>query len=69
MSDILQELRQALQKSELSRYAISKMSGIDQGQLSRFLSGQTVLGVAIAEKLADCLGMEIVLRKRKKKGK
>jgi hypothetical protein len=54
-------LRQAVRKSEYSKYRLWKLSGVRPEQITRFLNGQN-LGISRAAALADVLGLE--LRKR-----
>jgi len=64
MSEIFDELRRAIENSPESRYRLSKKAGIEQSQLSRFMTGNQRLGVEAVEKLAQALGYEIVMRKK-----
>ena len=61
-------LRRVIERSKLSRYSISKGTGISQGQLSRFLNRQRGLAVDSIERLANYLGLEIKigLKRRRK---
>lgn len=68
MGRIFEALRQAIKNSKASRYRIGKELGIDQSVLSRFMSGEIGLTVANVERIADYLGMEIILRSKAKKG-
>ncbi|NQT13555.1 MAG: helix-turn-helix transcriptional regulator [Planctomycetes bacterium] len=59
----------AIKASKLSQYAISKATGIDQAQLSRLMAGQSGLSIASLERLSDYLGLEVLIRpKRRRKG-
>ena len=60
-------LRQAIEDSGLSRYRISQETGIEQSALSRFMSGKTGLSTSTIDKLAELLGLELVVRGPKKK--
>jgi DNA transposition AAA+ family ATPase len=53
------ELRQAVERSGLSRYSIWQQAGIDQGSLSKFMDGERGLGMESIDKLADLLGLHI----------
>ena len=53
------ELRQAVERSGLSRYSIWQQTGIDQGSLSKFMDGERGLGMESIDKLADLLGLHI----------
>jgi len=69
MAKMIEQIRRALEASGKTRYRISQESGISQGQLSRLVSGERGLTVDTLERLAECLGLEITIRpKRRKKG-
>lgn len=53
------ELRQAVERSGLSRYSICQQTGIDQGSMSKFLAGERGLGIESIDKLAELLGLHI----------
>jgi len=69
MSQILDELQRRIQASGKSRYALSKETGIEESALSRFMAGTRGLSIDSIEKLAKALGCEIIIRKRKKRGR
>ena len=70
MGTVLDDIRTAIDRSEHSRYRISKATRIDQGQLSKLMGGEAGLSIASLERLAEFLGLEIVIRpKRRQKGK
>lgn len=56
------QLRRAIVASGMSRYAIWKATGIDQSTLSKFMRGKGGLSVEGLDKLAACLGLELVTR-------
>ena len=61
------ELRDAIRKSELTQNEIARRAGIDRGMVSRFVNGERGMTLATATKVADILGLELKLvRKRKK---
>lgn len=62
MSRILEQIRKVIQNSEKTRYRLSKETGIAQSQLSRLMTGQEGLSYENLEKLADALGVEIIIR-------
>ena len=66
MADLLNTIRKAIEASGQSRYRISKATGIAESVLSRFVRGETGLAVETAERLAEHLGLEIVVRPRRK---
>lgn len=53
------QIRQAVQESGLTPYRICKDTGIDQGQMSRFLAGKMWLGEETMNRLAEYLGLEV----------
>lgn len=62
------QLRQAVQDSGLSLYAIAKGSGIAYPVLYRFASGERDLTLQTASRLADYFGMRLTRPRRPKKG-
>ena len=69
MEPILEQLKRAIRDSGKSRYAISKLCGVQQSALSRLMSGKRSLSMEAAEKVADALGLELVLRAKRKDGR
>lgn len=66
------ELRQAIERSGVSRYSIWQQTGIDQGSLSKFMDGERGLGMESIDKLADLLGLHICIadaKSRRSKGR
>ncbi|MEW6249650.1 MAG: helix-turn-helix transcriptional regulator [Planctomycetota bacterium] len=68
MGELLEKLRNAIETSGQSRYRISKQTGVAESVLSRFTSGETRLSIETAERLAEYLGHEIVLRPKRDRG-
>lgn len=62
--DIEMKLREAIIKSKMSRYRISQLSGVSEGQLSLFVNGKRSLTLPAAAKLAKVLGLELKPKKR-----
>jgi transcriptional regulator with XRE-family HTH domain len=62
------QLRRAIETSELSRYEISKRTGIAQSTLSKFMAGKGGLSVEGLDKIADCLGLNLTSDPAAKKG-
>ncbi len=54
-----EQLRQAIDQDERSRYRISLETGIPQGQLSRFMHGKGGLSLRSVDLLCECLGLGI----------
>ena len=63
---MIEQIKKALEADGRTRYRIAKASGITQGQLSRLVSGERGLTVDTLERLADCLGLEIVIRPKRR---
>jgi transcriptional regulator with XRE-family HTH domain len=61
------EIRAAVERSGLSRYAICKSLGIPQSSMSRFMSGENWLGQDTIDALAELLDLRVVAGKRPKK--
>ena len=66
VSRILEQIRKAIEAGEKSRYRLSKETGIDQAQLSRLMKGQEGLSYENLEKLVEALGLEVVIRQKRK---
>ncbi len=67
MSKVFDEIRKAIKASDKTRYQLWKETGIKQSQLSRLMSGESGVSVENLERLADALGLEIILRPAKAK--
>ena len=61
---ITELIQDAIRSSGVSRYAISKATGIGQDHLCHFLKGECSLSFASADKILDALGLEIMIRPR-----
>ena len=59
-----EQLRQAINTSQISRYRISKETGVSQAALSRFMSGERSLTLDTVDVLADFLGLELVSKRK-----
>ena len=60
-----EQLREAIDQDERSRYRISMETGIPQGQLSRFMHGKGGLSLRSVDRLCSCLGLTITVREQK----
>ena len=71
MSRLLDGIRDAIEASGKTRYRIAQESGIAESVLSRLMSGERGLSIDALETLADYLGLEIVMRpkRRRRKGR
>lgn len=59
------QTRAAIKKSSLSVNRLAKDSGVSQPVLCRFVNGQRGITLATASKLAETLGLELALKKRR----
>jgi len=55
-------MRQAIKDSGLSLYALERLSGISDAQLSRFMNGKRTLTIPTAEKIAEHIGVELKIK-------
>jgi transcriptional regulator with XRE-family HTH domain len=67
VSKVVTGIRKAIADSGETRYAISKGSGVSQSQLSNFCRGLASLSIENLERVADYLGLEIILRRRRRR--
>ncbi len=64
------QIRKAIEDSELSRYGISKATGISQGDLSNFIHGKKMISLRGLDKIADLLDLHVLeIKNSNKKGK
>ena len=54
------QLRRAVEQSDKTRYRISKETGIDQGNLARFVNQGAGLSMDSVDTLCECLGLRLV---------
>ena len=59
-------LRQEIKDCGETRYQISQETGIDQATLSRFMHKKGGLSIPVLDRLADCLGIQIITTKKPK---
>ena len=64
------QLRQAIDGSGRSRYSVCKEIKLAQSAMSRFMAGQSGISLEVIDRLAECLGLAVVvaLPKPSKKG-
>lgn len=56
------QLRDAVDDCGMTRYQISKQTGIPQSTLSRFISGERELSFDVMDRLGEFLGIELLVR-------
>ena len=59
-------LREILNREEVTAYRLCKDLEIDRGQLSRFMNGKVNISLNLLERIAEYLGYDLVLVKRKR---
>jgi transcriptional regulator with XRE-family HTH domain len=69
MGTLLDQMRRAIEASGQSRYQIAQGSGVAQSQLSRLVSGGQGMSVRNLERVAEYLGLEIVVRPKRQRRK
>ena len=62
---VYDDIRDAIETSGKTRYRLWQETGISQGHLSQFMAGTKGMSVEALEKLADCLGLEIIVQPMK----
>jgi len=63
------QLRQIVETCGMTRYQLSKESGIDETTLCRFVHGERCLSERNLDKLGGCLSLRVVADKPKSKAK
>jgi len=63
MSD---QIRAAIDSCGVTRYRISKETGIAESALSRFMAGERGLSMKALDVLADYLGLDVVMRRKRR---
>jgi transcriptional regulator with XRE-family HTH domain len=59
-------LKEVLKREEVTAYQLWRELDIDQGELSRFFKGKQNISLGMLERIADYLGYDLVLVKRKR---
>lgn len=67
LSKIHDAIREAIESDERSRYRMANDTGIAESDLSRFVHGERGLHIDKLELLADYLGLEIIVRPKRRK--
>jgi transcriptional regulator with XRE-family HTH domain len=62
---VAEQVKKAIRQSGMSAYAICCESGVNEATLSRFLNGNLDPRLSTLDKLADVLGLELKIHKRK----
>lgn len=62
--DLSEALKRAIEESGCTNYAISKMTGVSQSVLNRFVAGDRDITLATAAKIASELGAVLKIRRK-----
>lgn len=62
---VSEQIRGIIEASGMTRYEISKRTGVEQSALSRFMSGERGLSTATLDKLGGLLDLEVVVHGQK----
>ena len=63
---LIDQIRRAVLDAGMTRYEISKQTGIDKASLSRFVHGERGLSNEAINLIGELLDLEIRVRKKKK---
>ena len=61
---ITEQLRQAIESADASRYRISKSTGVTEAALSRFVNGKAGLSLESVDRIGEFLDLELVTRQK-----
>ena len=64
---ISDQLRQAIESADESRYEISRQTGVAQQTLSKFVLKERGISLAALDAVAEFLGLELVKRTKSKR--
>lgn len=67
MKPLSDQVRKAVNDSELTRYRICKDLGIAESTMSRFMAGKGGLSMDVLDRLAALLGLRVVVDKSTRK--
>jgi plasmid maintenance system antidote protein VapI len=56
------QIRQAIEGSKLTRYAIAKATGVPESTLSKFVNGKFGLTLDTVDRLSGVLGLSVVVK-------
>jgi transcriptional regulator with XRE-family HTH domain len=64
---VSEQVRAAIDRCGLTRYAIGKATGIDQGTLSRFMSGKGGLSTEALDAIGELIDLRVTIPKQPRK--
>jgi len=65
MGTILDQVIRAIEESGITRYELAKRTGVSESALSRLVRGERSISVETLERLAEELGLELRISKKK----
>ena len=69
MGQLTKAIAAAVRASDETPYAIAKGAGVARSQLSRMMRGESRMNADTIERLADYLGLELVVRRKREKSR
>jgi hypothetical protein len=63
------QIRHAVDASGMSRYAICKAIELPESSMSRFMNRKSGLNLATLDRLAELIGLAVVVKPARRKGK
>jgi hypothetical protein len=66
--DISDQLRSCIHNAPISRYRISKITGVPEAVLSRFMAGKSGMSLVTIDKIGKVLNLSIIMDASKHKG-
>ena len=60
-----EQIRQAIDASDKTRYRVALEAGIDHATMSRFMAGKVGMSLETLDRLIDVLDLELVPRRQK----
>ena len=68
-TNIREQVRKAIDSCGMSRYAISRATGVSEGMLSRFMSSETDMTLRTLDRLSAVIGVRLVIDRPKRRRK
>jgi transcriptional regulator with XRE-family HTH domain len=62
-----ERLIQAIRDTGLNQREVSRVTGVDETSISRFMRGHREMSFKTIDQLLDALGLEIVIRRRRER--
>ena len=73
MATISEQVRRAIEECGMTRYRLSQVSGVSEGMLSRYMTGEREMTLRTLDRLAPFIGVQIAVKRprqpKQKKGR